>query len=344
MRGLATVACALAVTLLSGGPLKAQEYRAADPDLLAPRWFVHSGLSDLWVDFGEANQRHLGFALTTGVTWNAVETGVLASVWQWESWRLASVEAQGGLPIRAGPTSALDLVLGVGYTWSDYLGEPIPFVTVVETSGAAANLGLRYRFDVRSGWSVRTGIFMRTDAGGWNGEWRVMAGWRQPSQTPSQPASHTTDFRIRVYYMVPVGGPWRFVRPGYALAARRSITPTISAALTLAFFHWEIPGQAFLRDYLWNTGSFVAFPAAQWSTGERVKLAVRAGPAVVMMGEGPDNGVTLGPDLEAELEVDVGGIEVDLGAGWMWILRGWDDDPDYGGDQHGLMLFGGIGF
>lgn len=323
------------------GQAIAQQATDAVEGSKGPYWYAAAGTTGLIVDFGEGGYRGLGLVMAGGISWQNMETGIVASVWpNIQDSRISSIQAQGSLPFAFGTGTALELTVATGYAWYTYLGE---VTGVADVSGPNASLGLRFRANSASGWGGRAGAFMRTDAGGWNGEWRVLVSKAQQGEVLSPESSSDLDFGVRLYHMIPVGGPWEFVGPGYAVYARRPITPDLNASLTLALFHWQIPGQAFMRGYLWDTRSFVALPAGEWSLAHSPDVNLRAGPAIVTMGEGPDNGVTLGPDLEVEVGFGLLGWNARIGTGWMWILRR-DNDPLTAGDQHGWMLFGGVDF
>jgi hypothetical protein len=73
----------------------------------------------------------------------------------------------------------------------------------------------------------------------------------------------------------------------------------------------------------------------------RVPVTLRGGPAVVVMGEGPDNGVSFGSDLGASVRVGLGPLDLTGGVGWFWFAR---SDSGDAADQHMLTWHGGLSF
>lgn len=306
------------------------------------RWYGGAGVLGFVDDAFEEPEMHVGPIIHGGATWNGLGIGLSAVLLpDINDSRLFSIETESSLDLISGQVVGLAFVVGAGWTRTDFQGDlsTLPEGTrVIEVNGPSATFGFRFRIQVHEKWHTPTGLYVNTTEHGWSILWRATIARSSRAVVPETSAS--VDVGPAIYYMVPVAGPWVFVEPAYGVFLRRNLSDHLAATATLLVYHWQIPGQAFQRDYLWDTGSFVILPALEWSPGPDAHFAARLGPAIMTMGEGPDSGVSTGPNIE--VEVRKGAFR--LGAGWMWVFRGHDDDPDYSGDQHGLMVFGGFAF
>lgn len=100
----------------------------------------------------------------------------------------------------------------------------------------------------------------------------------------------------------------------------------MSPTVAFAVFHWQIPGQAFLRDYIWDTRAFSALPGVELRARGMLDTVVRLGPSVTVMGEGSGNGANVGTYVEATVSPQWASAFF-IGAGWMWMPNDGDGDP-----------------
>jgi hypothetical protein len=146
--------------------------------------------------------------------------------------------------------------------------------------------------------------------------------------------------------MIPLRGPWRFVEPGYAFRLTSRVTDRYAGSLGLALLHWRIPHPTIPKAYLWDTRAILLEPGWQWNRPGRVaELRITAGPALVRMFEGPDEGTRGGAEARMNVTVRAGPLPLTVGLGWLWFSRSEASGVSVAGsDQHSIMLSAGIGY
>jgi hypothetical protein len=283
-------------------------------------------------DFGEADRASFGLLLGAGVRsslgegtftmgrWPGAGPGGLTTV----LFEYSQIVAQRG-PLFAAVKA------GVGHAWYS------PSGAFGGDDGGAGTFGANLSSRIWRAVSLGAEAALRTDVAGWNGEVRVTGTWQFGSQVKAAEGLATSVF---LNWMVPVTGPWRYNSPALGVRVGGPVRGRFGMALGMEVVHWRIPGQAFMRDYLWDTRMFVATPTLEWRGGSH--WLVRAGPAIAAMGEGPDNGVTAGSVAALEASTGVFGIDLIGTAESLWLPRSGPGQA--GEDQIGLRLSVGIGF
>lgn len=237
-------------------------------------------------------------------------------------------------------------LIGMGYTWvrlRDEIREQLDPDDIEDSNGISASYGLGLHWALWRSFALQPEALLRTEGGGFNGGLRLLASWSPSSRQPRNGLSDTR-LGVNVYWLAPLSGPWRFVEPGYAVRFERSLSDDLSSGLAFAVFHWQIPGDAFERAFLWDTRAVVAMPGVAWNALDGRPITLRAGPSIVMMGEGPGNGANIGTHIEAEVS-SPWDMPISGGIGWFWMPNDGGGDPDIGtDDQHGLTVFAGLRF
>lgn len=299
---------------------------------------VAVGASTFLADFMEDRSSSLGVALRGGI--RARTYGLFISAEHWGSvkdYRITSAVLEGSLVLGSSALVRPYLLVGVGHSWSDYHG---PFAIYDELDGTAATLGPGMALTLSGSIGVEVQALLRTDDGGYNMSLRGLGSW-SPGLEGLPETRSDTHGGPAIYWMAPIAGPWRFVEPGFGLRFTRAggaFSPTVAFAV----FHWQIPGGAFLRDYIWDTRAFLALPGAEWRSGGPLGTTVRVGPSVTVMGEGPGNGANVGTYVEATVSPEWSGAFF-IGAGWLWMPNDASGDPRVSDiDQHGLMISAGL--
>lgn len=289
-------------------------------------------------DVGEANMVEPGLVLRGGVRHALIDLTGTMELWQRVGdFSVATVLVEATYPLRprtAGVTPFF--LLGVGHAWSSYHGDASRWENL---DGTAASIGLGLEWPVGAAWGIRTEGLFRTDDGGQNVAARLLLGWHEPD-LELEAADMEGSADAVVYWMVPVSGPWRFVDPGFGFRFSR-FRERWGGSLTFAVYHWQIPGDAFLRNYIVDTRAFIAQPAVEWHPLGSEALALRGGPSITLMGEGPGDGASFGGHLETSWS-PVWARGLTVGLGWSWMRHDTSDSRYTSADQNGLMLFGGI--
>lgn len=317
--------------VFSGSVARAQE--EVPSASFAPSLTIGGGVSRFIGDLGESDYGSVGPVVRVGFDFPGTSLALVLAHWpDVNSFRMTSMhlEVQQALwsPRRFTPS----LLLGIGRTWAAYrLAGP-----AVAPDGGSAAVGLAARVTASPWLAVDADIRVRTDEAGFNGEWRVMGTYTRGAR-PAAPARGRVE--AISLWMIDVSGPWIGVSPTLGLRAARPLRPGVAAALTLAIAHWQIPSASSPAGYLWDTRAAVAMAQGEWRFTTGLPIGLRSGPAVTIMGEGPDNGVTVGVGAELFAEIHLHGVRLEGSLGWLWLARGESVDP---GDQHGLTV--GLGF
>lgn len=294
-------------------------------------------VNDVWEDRGGS----AGGVLRGGIRLPFLDVAALFEHWpEVEEFRISSAHAEMTYFPAGRRAVAPLLLLGVGYTRSSYLGSR-PLFEELDGLSAAYGVGLEVAL-----WRAAVGraeAVLRTDDGGYNAGVRALVGWAPHPPGASSPLPDAgTAFRLS--WMLPLSGPWRLVEPGYFVRFERPYHELLSGSLAFGVLHWQIPGEAFMRDYIWDTRAFVALPGVDWYPWTERLLSLRGGPAIIMMGEGPGNGVNLGAHLEVAVS-RLRDLPVEIGVGWLWMRTPDGADTRVSGtDQNGLTIAGGIRF
>lgn len=279
-------------------------------------------------DLGESNFGALGTMLRGGVRLPMFDVTVATEYWpNMESFRIVSAQVEGTFYLSRAAAAPV-LVMGVGHSWSHYTG----LYGGGGSNGASASVGIGMHIPVSRLYALRPEALIRTDGGGWNGSLRLLFAYAPSLQVEPRDLSGPSG-GVSTFWMIPIGGPWHLRAPGAAIHYSRPVSLRYDVGLDVALVHWYMPGPA--SGYVADTRSFIAMPSVQRALDDRGFLSVRGGPAVVIMGEGPDNGANLGLDAMLVLSGRPIGGPLSAGVGWLWFPR---DDPGYGGDQHGLLL------
>lgn len=302
---------------------------------------VWTGLSYSVLDFGETDLATPGIGLRVGVGLPFLTVSALGEYWkEVGDFSLGSAHLEAAYFLARGAHVSPFLLLGLGHARTWYRGDYPE--RAVESNGPSAALGLGLKGSIWRDYGVRLEAVMRTDDGGMNATLRVLGGYAPtPAVADSQAVESGLDFFAS--WMHPLSGPWEFVEPGFGLRHSRQVTDRIAATIAFSVVHWQIPGEAFMRSYIWDTRAFIAQPGVQWSPLDRIPVSLRLGPQVVIMGEGPDNGATLGAFVDVAV-VRPFGIPIHLGTGWFWFPRQYHPDPRISDDQNGITVSGGISF
>ena len=284
--------------------------------------------------------RVLGGALGVSYRVPYVDLGGVVEVWpDLNDFLLLSAHAEFRLFLSSTEDIAPFVAVGGGYMSEHYRGASDNFA---EWSGASGMSGLGLQGDFASA-QVRTGIFARTSGGGsFGASWRTTVG---PSCRVVRPQTVLTDLGagITVAHLSGLSGPWRAVDPAFGAFVRRRFGEATHLGIEAMVFHWQIPDDsgATMRDYIWDTRALALFPGFGGSHDEW--LTVTGGPAIVLMGEGPGRGGSLGAHAVATASVPI--VPLSLRLRGFWMLSNSDDDPTFGdGDQLGLLIGAALQF
>ena len=336
--GLAT-ALASASTHVAAGQTSASEAR-----LLVPT--IQVGLSAYSAEFEGDDASDIGLTLKGGIRIPYLDITGLVERWdQINGSRFSSVLLEASYYFAGQRRVAPFVIVAAGHTWQRYTGDyPIDLAD----DGAAAGFGLGVRVSAALGIDARVEGLLRTDVGGYSGAARALLGWAPALLDPS-PERYMAHGDAFLSWMVPISGPWRFVEPGFGLRFARSANRW-GGSLGLAVFHWDIPGDMYAgvpgleRRYIWDTRAFVATPGVVWHAQATLPVELRAGPSIVIMGEGPGNGANFGGHLEAVVS-SRSPVAVGAGVGWFWMQsENLGDSRFTNADQHGLTVFLAVGF
>ena len=314
-------ATGLLMTLLPGqafgqGGIEVQRWGASA--VVGPSHFVG--------DFGEADLASVGLSARGALEASGFGVGLTFSRWpEVGSFRLLNTQLEMEVQLGSSQFLAPALLAAMGYTRGKYLGTRE--ATVPDGPSAAFGIGLKVR--PRAPFGFRVDGLVRTDDGGWNGELRLLAGF-MPGRSTSLPNS---DVEFETFWLVSFAGPWEFVDPGIGMAISRPLLRDVHGALGLALIHWRIPSENH-RGYEWDTRSIMATPGIEWRAGIG-PVSLRVGPAIVAMGEGPGNGVSLGAIARANWRPPLGDLPVQFGIGALWLALDRED-------QIGFTFHGGI--
>lgn len=315
------------------------EEPAAQAGVAAPWALV--GPATLITNFGESGISAVGATAKAGVVFSLLTAGLAVSYWPDVSdVRLSSVHAEMSYALFASKYFSPQITLGFGHAFATDLGgrpRRLP-------QGRSASYGIGARSQIWRSVAVGADVAIRTDGGGWNGEWRILAGYRARDWRPTQETDVEVD--VGTFWMIPLRGPWRFVDPAYSLGVSQAFSPKLAGALSLAFIHWQIPGEALFRSYLWDTGMFLALPGLRFSPGPRGLFGLTAGPAVAAMGEGPDNGATVGAHVDVAVPLrELVRLPLTFGVGGLWLARSESNDASVNAhDQVGVLIKGSVRF
>jgi len=327
------IGAAAGLTLLSTVSLS----EAQATDSLSAGWFLNAGATQISVDL-EDPARELGASVGAGIMYSGA--AAVASVAHWPRagvFSFTALHLELRYPVARGTKLGLFLATTFGYTWANYEGPTGPNITVGDPDGGSSAYGLGVEVAPRKRLGAEVEFRLRSDGGTWNGELRLQAAMRgAPSVLKEGSGSNVS---LHTVWMVPLRGPWDFVEPGYSLRVERPVKEGFNIGASIAVFHWQIPGLRMVGDYLWDTRAFVAYPAVSFRPAADIPAWFRVGPAIIAMGEGPDSGTTIGPQVELAPRFRLFGVGVEGSFGWLWMPRGDETSPE---DQHGLMV--GVGF
>lgn len=202
------------------------------------------------------------------------------------------------------------------------------------TSGTATMLAIGIQVWPLSSWGLDVAGVVRYDAGNDDDELRVSLMYSPLADRWRRGAAMENPVRIGVAWLVPLGGPWRFVEPAYLVSVDRRVSGHHAVSVATGLVHWQIPLRG-TAGYAWDTRAALVLPTWSWFTEllRPTRAHLEAGPLLSAMVEGPDAGVRGG------LHAGVGGAvalpEVGLSAGvsLLWLSR-----ADTDGDQTGLLL------
>ena len=235
------------------------------------------------------------------------------------------------------------VILGTGWFWASPEGSS---TSRAGFNGSASSFGLGVRVWPGGSLAFNFDALVRFDAGvSGNAELRGLVEYT-PGTLERRPLAGRGRVALLALGMVPVAGPWRFTEPGYAV---RFATPPLaghhSGSLAVALLHLRIPHPTIEGAYGWDTRAVLINPGWQWDTGSQLgQVSVRAGPALTLMFEGPDQGMRAGARIEIGTTVRLGPVPVTVGAGWLWTIRGETASASTPGtDLHGVILSAGIG-
>jgi hypothetical protein len=316
------------VTLLVVGQAAvslAPQPAAAQDDEAERRLFWSVGVSEFVADFAEDSWFEFGAAARVGLQEPGSEVALALSYWPDVSrFRMVSLQAEFTQNLTGPHVLTPRLTAAVGHTWGKYLdsvGE------ADEPTGASAAIGVGVRARITRRTALLTDVRLRTDDYGWNAEWRTSAELNSGAVLRSP-----GDVRVSVLgsWMTRLGGPWVSVEPAFGLMVHND-----GSLLSVMMAHWQIPRPASDGGgYSWDTRSLIASAQSERQlVGD--KLRWRIGPAIGIMGEGPDSGVRFGWQIDLVLSLPVGPGRVDATAGWLWLRR--PDDGPYEGSQDGLV-------
>lgn len=302
-------------------------------------WVAAAGLGKLVADLEDPLSGN-GPAIRVGIrshyygAWSSIERWMNVS-----GFTITSALLEGTLNLASNQGFRPHLIVGVGRTWSSYSG---PATRADGPNGSTGVMGLGTTWSAP--WSIEAlaQALIRTDDTGFNASTRLLVGW-SPNRERLRVGPTESEVSATIAWMTPVAGPWRFVEPAYGLRVTKREGP-VGPFLDLSVYHWQIPGQAFFRDYVWDTRAFVARPGIAWHLPRTpTNLTLRLGPSIVIMGEGPGNGVNIGTHVEASVSPRWAG-PLGAGIGWLWMGHdSYGDSRITDTDQHGLLLFVTLG-
>lgn len=173
---------------------------------------------------------------------------------------------------------------------------------------------------------IRSNGVIRLDRSTWHRGYDLLLGW-----DPGAPARHSRSIRVSggAALMATLQGPWRPVEPLYSIGLSQSVNERFGLEYSLTLFHWQIPSDQHLGGYIWDTRGFISGYAVTWQAGRSV--SVSAGPAIMIMGEGPDRGINLGTLTSIGWSVPV--VPLTIHVGLTWVSRPASASPWIGGDD-----------
>jgi hypothetical protein len=288
--------------------------------------FGSLGVTRFLADFAEGQEKGYGVAARIGLQLPGEFAALSLSRWpNVKEFRITSLQLELARDLVVQRAITPYLVVGVGNTWGAFLGTG----QAVEPTGTSASFGFGVKAAILPQFVIAAQTRLRTDDAGWNGDWELMAEARR-GRVLARPSSRRIN--LTASWMSPIAGPWRTVKPGWGLQISQN-----ASAFSVQMVHWQIPRDAPLGGYLWDTNAVIASILPRiWSVGDVVVL--RIGPAIAAMGEGPDNGVTLGSAGEIVLGAPVGPMRLETAVGWLFLNREGD-----GPDQHGVTLSLAVG-
>lgn len=309
-------------------PLAAAGQDSSPSDSASYRPFLSVGLSQFVGDFGEDNDGSLGPMIRGGLRFPGSAVGLSFSYWpDVNRFRLASLQLDFVQDLTERRRITPNLIVGVGHTWGRFLGTG----PANEPTGGSAAAGLGVKAHLTDRLTIDTDVRLRTDDYGWNGEWRLFAEMAPASVLASASGRRTSFFTS---WMAEIEGPWVTVAPSFGLRVSQD-----DGVLTVQMAHWQIPREGPSGGYVWDTRSVIAAAQTQRDLIDD-RLFLRVGPAISAMGEGPDNGVNFGGQVDVALVFDVGSAHLEAGLGYLWLNR---SSSSYPSDQRGLMFSVGVG-
>lgn len=232
------------------------------------------------------------------------------------------------------------IVLGVGRFWTT----PPTQSSSQGVRGFTRSFGLGLQAHVSQSVALELDALMRYDAYAADLQLRLLAG--RTARSLARPLPGPPRVAATVSHMVPVRGPWELFEPAFGVRLTTPLANAHSASLGVVLLRWRIPSVTNPRGYSWATGALLVTPGWQWNRYVgRAGLRARLGPAFTLSGEGPDNGLRAGAQLEVGGSVRLGSVPLTAGVGWLWISRHVNPGGSTPGtDQHGLMLSVGLGY
>jgi len=299
-----------------------------------PRVGLFGGVTGFVGEFGESNHFSVGPALQVFLEDQTTRLGLSVSHWpDANAFRMTSLHLEMAQGMANTRLVTPFLELAVGHTWAEYLASG----PAVKPEGGSAAVGLGIQLEAGMNLRILSDLRLRTDGGGWNGEWRTLAGF-------SKGGSTSTADKIRwsgsALWLKRLRGPWKSSGTGIGFSVDRAVAEQLRSVQSMYLIHWRTRRRPEAGGHRWDTRGVLAIPQAQWASPAYPRLRLRGGPVVSMMGEGPDNGVRPGGHLEAQLGSSFRGVFLALKVGWFWILRSGSDDPR---DQHAISFGAGIG-
>lgn len=298
---------------------------------LALKPFVIVGPTGGYMDLIGARTMGIGGTARIGVLLPTLDLSLIGEHWnEWGDYRLSTLLVETNYYPLGRSRVAPYLLIGVGA--AKYRSEERDPVT---GTGATASIGLGVHAGMWNDWAVRTEAVLRNDDGPFSAQLRLGAGFiPEADERRDLPAARSN---LYLAWMVPLRGPWQFVNAGIGLQVSSSLNERFAATLGADLYHWQIPGEAFMRDYLWDTRAAVIRQGIEWRPGMlNDRLSIAGGPAIVAMGESPDGGMNFGLHAAVGVAPQLRHVPLTLSVGTLWFSR------DAGDDQIGLLLTGGL--
>lgn len=302
---------------------------------------LFGGFSAASYDAGEADIRAESFLLRGGVRLPAVDLSLVGERWgDWANQRTTSVMVEANYyPFKDSRMSPF-VVLGVGSIWGDPVDAALPSA---QMKGASTSFGLGTQLRLIGRSAARIEFLLRDDDDTFNSQVRLSAGYAAaPPSIPEDAACGRLN--VGVYQLSSLRGPWEFVEPGYMMRYSRPYSQRFGAALSLGVFHWRDSRGMEGGRHSYDTRAIVGMPSLLFMPLTSDLLTLRAGPAIIAMGEGHDAGSNLGAQIEASTVVRPFSVPIELGVGSLWMRRGAESNQTSGEDQLGLSFFGGLHF